>query len=278
MKKFLLHAKILASLLGLALLSGCLEQPLELDTEAPAVPRGVASTTGDRQVVISWYPNAEYDLSGYDVYRSNTQNSGYFRIGTTRNTSFVDRDVTNGRTYYYAVTAFDNASNESELSYDLVFDTPRPAGYGIRLFDFRAIPQTSSYSFGNYRVQDYRASTSDVFFEYHATSGGLFIDIANKDTDIQDFGYTDSLDDIDYAPEKGWSPLGYVEAIVGHSYIVWTADNHYAKIRITAVSSSFVEFDWAYQVSEGNPELKQHLETPEKTQLLQRIGMSLATR
>lgn len=275
MKKFSLHAKVLASLFSLAWLSGCIEQSLESDTEAPAVPRGVVSTTGDQQVVISWYPNAEYDLAGYDVYRSNTERGSYFRIGTTRSTSFVDREVTNGRTYYYAVAAYDNASNASELSYDLVFDTPRPAGYGSRLFDFRAIPQTSAYSFGNYRVQDYRASTSDVFFEYHATSGGLFIDVANQDTDIQDFGYTDSLDDIDYAPEKGWSPLGYVEAIVGHSYIVWTADNHYAKIRITAVSASFVEFDWAYQVSEGNPELKPHLETPEKTALLQRLGMGL---
>ena len=40
MKKILLHTQIVASLFGLALLSGCLEQPVESDTETPAVPRG----------------------------------------------------------------------------------------------------------------------------------------------------------------------------------------------------------------------------------------------
>jgi hypothetical protein len=264
--------KIYFSLLGFVMLAGCLEQSVESDTVAPAVPRGVFSTTGDHQVVISWYPNAEYDLAGYAVYRGNAERGDYFQIGTTGSASFVDRNVTNGRTYYYAVAAYDNAGNESDLSYDLVFDTPRPAGYGVRLFDFRALPQTSGYSFGNYRVQDYRASTSDIFFEYHAPSRGLFIDVANADTDIQDFGYTESLDDVDYAPDKGWSPLGYAECIVGHSYIIWTADDHYAKIRVTAVSPSFVEFDWAYQIAEGNPELRPHLQTPEKMALLQRIG------
>ena len=273
MKKIWFNIKVLASLLSLGLLTGCLEQTLESDSEAPAVPRGVTSTTGDRQVVISWYPNAEYDLSGYHVYRGNAERGDYFLIGTTRSTSFVDRDVINGRTYYYAVAAYDHSGNESELSYDLVHDTPRPAGYGVRLFDYRSMPQTSGYSFGNYRVQDYRAGTSDIFFEYHAQSSGLFIDVANKDTDIQDFGYTGSLDDIDYAPDKGWSPLGYAECIAGHAYVIWTTDNHYAKIRVTAVNPTFVEFDWAYQIAEGNPELRVHPETPEKTALLHRVGV-----
>jgi len=275
MKKNAFNSSALVGLFGLGLLTGCLEQPLESDAEPPAVPRGVVSMTGDRQVVISWYPNAERDLSGYQVYRGNSERGNYFLLGTTRSTSLVDREVTNGRTYYYAVAAYDDYGNESELSYDLVFDTPRPAGYGVRLFDFVSIPQSSGYNFAGYRVQDYRTSSSDIFFEYHAASGGLFIDVANQDTDIQDFGYTESLDDIDYAPEEGWSPLGYVECIAGHSYVIWTADNHYAKIRITAVNPNFVEFDWAYQVAEGNPELRPHRDTPEKIALLNRIGVGL---
>jgi hypothetical protein len=209
--------KIWFSLISLTMLTGCLEQTVESDTEAPAVPRGVGSTTGDHEVLISWYPNAEYDLSGYHVYRGLAERGDYFRIGTTRSNSFVDQEVINGRTYYYAVAAYDGYGNESELSYDLVHDTPRPAGYGVRLFDFKSIPHASGYSFGDYRVQDYRATTSDIFFEYHAQSRGLFIDVANQDTDIQDFGYTDSLDEVNYAPEHGWSPLGYVECIAGHS-------------------------------------------------------------
>jgi hypothetical protein len=234
--------------------------------------RGVSSLTGDRQVVVSWYPNGERDLAGYHVYRGNSERGNYFHTATTQNTSFIDRDVSNGRTYYYAVAAYDFAGNESDLSYDLVFDTPRPAGYGVRLFDFAYIPPSSGYSFSDFKVQDSRAGSTDIFFEYHATSGGLFMNVANQNTDIQDYGYTDSLDDVDYAPEKGWSPLGYAECIAGHTYVIWTADDHYAKIRVTAVNPNFVEFDWAYQTAEGNPELKVHLSTPEKTALLQRFG------
>lgn len=264
--------KIWLSLLGMGLLLGCNEQIFESDTEPPAVPRGVASLTGDRQVVISWYPNGERDLAGYHVYRGLSERGSYFRIATPRGTTLNDRDVVNGRTYYYAVSAYDFAGNESDLSYDLVFDTPRPEGHGVRLFDFNSSPQFAGYDFSDYRVQDFRSRDTDIFFEYHAPSGGTFINVASVDTDIQDFGYTESLDDVDYAPEQGWSPLGYVECIAGHSYVIWTADNHFAKIRVVAVNPGFVEFDWAYQIAEGNPELLVHLETPEKVALVRRHG------
>jgi hypothetical protein len=258
--------------LGMGLLLGCTEQPYEADTEPPAVPRGVASVTGDRQVILSWYPNSDRDLSGYHVYRGFSERGDYFRIATIRATTFVDRDVSNGQTYYYAVSAYDFDGNESDLSYDLVFDTPRPEGVGVRLFDFNAAAQFAGYDFSEYRVQDYSIPTTDVFFEYHSPSGGMFINVANVDTDIQDMGFTESLDDIGYAPEQGWSPLGYVECIAGHSYVIWTSDNHFAKIRVVAVSPSFVEFDWAYQLAEGNPELIVHPQTPEKIALMHRVA------
>jgi hypothetical protein len=47
-----------------------------------------------------------------------------------------------------------------------------------------------------------------------------------------------------------------VEAIVGHCYIVWTHDNHFAKFRITSLDAQRVQFDWAYQVDPGNRELR----------------------
>ncbi len=37
------------------------------DTTPPAVPRGVTSVTGDRQVTILWFENTEPDLAGYGV-------------------------------------------------------------------------------------------------------------------------------------------------------------------------------------------------------------------
>ncbi|MEO0156993.1 MAG: hypothetical protein ABIL07_07755, partial [candidate division WOR-3 bacterium] len=68
-------------------------------------------------------------------------------------------------------------------------------------------------------------------------------------------GYTASFDEIGYAPDDGWSPTGIVEAIVGHTYVIWTWDNHFAKIRVASLKPGYVIFDWAYQVDPGNPEL-----------------------
>jgi fibronectin type 3 domain-containing protein len=112
---------LVVSLLFVAVM-GCTYRFVEVDTEPPAVPRGVISITGDQKVTIAWYPNHESDLSGYNLYRSMSENSGYFIIATTNQPQYVDFDVVNGQTYYYAVTAFDFPGNESELSYDLVRD------------------------------------------------------------------------------------------------------------------------------------------------------------
>lgn len=262
--------KLALAAIWLSLL-GCYDEVVyQPDVEPPAVPRGVQSITGDDEVILSWYPNAENDLAGYRVYRGYSESGDYYRIATTSAVSFVDRDVTNGRTYYYAVSAYDANDNESDLSYDLVFDTPRPQGRGVRLLDFNVVPAAAGYDFHTFRTQHFQAATADIYFEYHAASGGQFINVANTLTDIQDMGFTESFDDVGYAPQDGWSPLGYVECIAGHTYIVWTDDDHYSKIRVVAANQQFVEFDWAYQIAAGNRELKMHPITPEKIALIER--------
>jgi hypothetical protein len=77
-----------------------------------------------------------------------------------------------------------------------------------------------------------------------------------QDTDIQDMGYTNTLHDIGLAPTAGFSPSKTVEAIPGHTYVIWTWDNHYAKVRVKEVTPMRVTFDWAYQVAPASPELK----------------------
>ena len=69
-------------------------------------------------------------------------------------------------------------------------------------------------------------------------------------------GYTGSLDELGIAPPAGWSPTKDVLLIAGHTYIVKTWDDHYAKIRVLALSPAKMEFDWAYQLQEGNRYLK----------------------
>jgi hypothetical protein len=80
--------------------------------------------------------------------------------------------------------------------------------------------------------------------------------VANVDTDIQDMGYTADLDEIGYATDQGYSELGWCEVILHHTYLIWTDDNHFAKVRVTSIAADQIFFDWAYQVDPGNMELK----------------------
>jgi len=226
----------------------------KVDTTPPAPPRGLYSVTGDRMVTLYWLPNTEDDLAGYRVYR-NFEPYGYYEfIAETPVEYFVDDNVINGVTYYYAVSAFDEDNNESELSYELVFDTPRPEGFNVVLLDYERYPEDAGYDFSDEKIRPFDHPLTDIYY-YYDDASYLHYMITGEGTDIQDFGYTESLDEINYAPIEGWAPSGVVELILYHSYIVWTWDNHFAKFRITDAGDGWVRFDWAYQIDEGNREL-----------------------
>jgi len=227
------------------------------DTTPPTVPRGVSSVTGDHEVTVLWFESSEPDLAGYGVYRSNSADGAYTRIAEiTGKGEYVDRNVMNGVTYYYAVDAFDDAGNESELSPEDVFDTPRPAGYDVLLYARSSQPSLAGFDFSRGRRVAAGDPDADIEISYDVSDNALFVDAANVDVDIQDFGYAKDLDALDWAPDNGWSKVGWCELIAGHAYAVWTADDHYAKFRVTSKNGMSVLVDWAYQVAVGNPELK----------------------
>jgi hypothetical protein len=242
-------------LLGLVgFITGCCSC-LGPDREPPAMPRGVFSVTGDEKVTLYWTSNTERDLEGYCVYRSQTP-YGYFElIATTVSAYYVDYDVINGETYYYAVSAVDRHGNESDLSEDMVFDTPRPEGRAVVLWDSEDRPYEAGFDFSEVMVQDDSLPSTDVYLDYDEGDDLHFMVTANAYTDIQDFGTIDDLDEINWAPGEGWSNIGAVELILHHGYIVWTCDDHFAKFWVTGLGLSWVRFDWAYQVDPGNPEL-----------------------
>lgn len=233
-------------------LAGCENQTGYIDVIPPAPPQGITTVTGDQNVELHWVPNTEPDLAGYNVYVSDRYAGRYDAVGTSRIPEFAHFGVANGVTYYYAVTAFDLDGNESELSHDVVYDTPRPEGHGVVLRDYRLYPTQSGYDFSTYSVGPYDDYFTDVFFEYSV--GVAFMNVW-EDTDIQDMGYTRSFDEITAAPIEGWLPSKYAQLVEGHTYVVWTWDNHYAKFRVTSLSPTRLVFDWAYQVAVGNPEL-----------------------
>ncbi len=251
--------KYLQILFLLGFLVGCGNSVEPIDNTPPAPPTNVQVTAYDNEVDISWNRSLAGDFSHYNVYVNNSYQGDYLRIASVQNNFYADLDVNNGTTYYYAVTAVDVHGNESELSYDLAYAIPRPEGFNEIVFDYRNYPDASGYSFANQTVVPYSSQDADFFFENY--QGTFYIDVW-ADTDLQDVGATASIYDVTVAPTTGWVPLAqgenikYSEAIVGHTYIIWTVDNHFAKIRITNITAQRLQFDWAYQLIEGETHLK----------------------
>jgi hypothetical protein len=246
--------------LGLLPATGCIDLDddddmvmVEVDTTAPAPPSGVVSTTGDLEVRLIWNPNTEPDLDGYRVWWSPDAEGPYEMIATTSINRFVDRDVENGVTYFYAVTAVDLAGNESELSHEMVHDTPRPEGFNLVLFNYVGDSwELSGYDFSGFVRRPFDATDTDIYF---GVEEGRYSMIAgHPQTDLQDGGYA-ALDDLDWAPPRGWTNEDRVTLVEGHSYYVWTHDDHFAKFRVVALSADRVTIDWAYQIDKSNPEL-----------------------
>jgi len=254
---------VLAATVTLLLFAGgCSDETtVSVDRTPPRAPRGVFSVTGDQKVDIYWLENCESDLEGYRVYWSESEPGPYKFIASTTATHYTDIDVTNGHTYYYAVTAYDRKGNESELSHETVFDTPRPEGFDLVLYDFNGPNSAlSGYVFSTDTRQYYALDIAPATDIYYGYVGGEFVMFTwNPNpvwplTLIQDAGYR-PLVELDYAPNAGWSESGWVTLTLGHSYYVLTRDNHFAKFYVKNVGPQYVSVDWAYQTDVGNPEL-----------------------
>jgi hypothetical protein len=261
MKKLLLPLMALGILLG-----GCSERTTA-PVHPPAAPRGLFSVTGDNEVTLVWLANTEADVVGYRIYQSpcGELDCPYTRIAAipapagAEYVQYVVTGLTNGETRFFAVAAVNRAGAEGELTYDNVFDTPRPAGTGLVLNNFLVYVTNIGYDFSAFARTATIGPPTDMFYGYYEDTTGFIhqqIFVPDVSTDIQDAGYVSSLDAVDFAPESGWSPSGTVEAVAGHAYVVWTRDNHYAKFRVTAVGPTQVTLDWAYQLDPGNRELK----------------------
>ncbi len=223
------------------------------DYTPPSPPTGLVTQTGDNFIELFWDENFESDLAGYNIFVSSSYDGRYELIGSTRGAYFLDDGARNGFTYYYGVTAFDFEGNESDLSRDVAYDVPRPEGYNVVLNDYRQQPWSAGYDFSDYSVVPYSNTLADMYFENF--SGDLYMNVRD-DTDIQDMGPTNSLLEITIAPDSSWSATHDVRLYAGHTYVVWTWDDHYAKFRVTNISPGRVVFDWAYQLQQSNPMLK----------------------
>jgi hypothetical protein len=252
MKKIIL----ITSLFTLSLIiAGCNPEPTYYyDDIPPSPPKNVEVYNGDNRVDITWAHNRESDIAGYNVYYAYSYDGKYTLIGSTSDNYFIDYDASNGVTYYYGIAAYDYSGNESALSPDVIYSTPRPEGFNQSIFDYLRFPYNGGYSFTTYSAVPYDDLEADFFFEYY--DGVHYLNVWD-DTDIRDMGSTRDIYDILYAPTSGWAPDKYEIVVPGHTYVIWTWDNHFAKIRVSSVTRERVVFDWAFQLVKGERQLKE---------------------
>ncbi len=263
---------VLAAILiaSFAFISSCDQEeqivylPRECPACSPSAPRGVYAVNLDGYVLICWYPNPEDDIVGYDIWKNDELYGTYDYIGTVYAEDpdpyeycFEYGDPTYGDQFYYAVSAYDQDDNLSELSYEEVSATPRPEGF-LRLYDAAADSDACGYDFSSQSniAQDCSLPSTDI--EFDTTIAVNFFRVEMPRVMIQDYGYTYSFDDINLAPELGWSSAGSAEVIESHCYILRLGESegvHYVKLWVHTVADGYADFWWAYQTDPGNRDL-----------------------
>lgn len=243
------------------------------ESPAPQPPQGVTSVTGDDAVYLFWFGPYDHDLDEFIVYRSDVADAGYNEIGRVDAEDnpnlnliiykYIDLTAANGDSWYYAVATVDLDGRVSELSAEDVFDTPRPEGE-VQLADTTASPADAGYNFVFDTIVSFDSPFADIWIDQ--VGGTFYINSGlSRDSWLQDMGYTDvftdtivypdTLRDVGEAPVDGWTAFTGIELIEGHTYVIWTDDQHFAKMRVKELYANSVLFQWAYQLVRGLPEL-----------------------
>ncbi|WP_234998789.1 malectin domain-containing carbohydrate-binding protein [Demequina sp. NBRC 110057] len=167
---------------GKAELSVAWERVPDPDTTAPIAPQDAQAAAGLGGIAVTWTASTSSDVTGHHVYRGTA--AGVTAATGTRlttlplggdATSFTDATATTGTTYYYVVTAIDEAGNESEASNEasalIGLDTEAPAapaglageaGDDLVELTWDAVTATDLAGYRVYRSLETGAHTGDV--------------------------------------------------------------------------------------------------------------------
>lgn len=89
------------------------------DTRAPTAPSSLKATAGTERVSLAWTASTDnVGVAGYHVWRRLSSGTDWDRIASTSagTRAYTDAAVTAGRSYTYAVRAYDKAGNVSASS------------------------------------------------------------------------------------------------------------------------------------------------------------------
>lgn len=236
-------------------------------------PLALASVTLNGAVQLSWEPNAyESAPQAFDSYRVYSTPWGAVRgcdasawslEGTTVSDGFLARNLPNGETRCFAVSAISRDGHESMWS-NVRQDTPRYDARGVVLDASDVRRATSGFVFmtagGGSAYGAIVADTTpgaDLVVERRA-DGSLWFRAARAEARVAPYSVApiSELTSIDQAPAAGYADAA--RAIAGHGYVVRVqyADGvRFAGIRVVHVASDYVLFDFAFQSRTGSGEL-----------------------
>lgn len=232
-------------------------------------PQSLGSTTLNRGVQLAWSSNA-YDAApqNFDFYRvySTSWASGagcdatrWALEGTTVSEEFIARNLPNGVTRCFAVSAISRDGHESVWS-NIRQDTPRYDAKAILLdaADARRASSGLIISAGG----TYATVTSDtavgVDLVLERRDGVLWFRAARSETRIVQYGASpvSELTAIDRAPTAGYADAARVLAGFGYvARVQYTDGTRYAALRVIHAGADYILFDFAFQPLAGSTEL-----------------------
>jgi hypothetical protein len=140
-----------------------------LDLSVPAAPAGVEAAGKSSSIALTWTKNAETDLAGYHVYRSEGESGPFDRLNgelLDKSALYTDEWLPPLTRRYYRVTAMDLSGNESAPSPVATASTSPPPVPGWPILTDMAVSSTGP------KIVDF---DGDQEMEVTVGSGNLFV-------------------------------------------------------------------------------------------------------
>jgi hypothetical protein len=233
-------------------------------------PLGITSVTLNGAVQLQWDQNAvEADPDMFDFYRvystswstaRGCESTEWALEGSTVSDGFLSRNLSNGVTRCFAVSAISRDGHESLWS-DVRQDTPRHDARSVvvDVSDVRAATSgfrfISGSTFG--AIVSDTSSVADLVLE-RRVDGALWFRAPRAESRVTTYGVApvSELTSIDRAPATGYADAARVLAGFGYVFRLQYPDGvRHAAVRVLHVANDHIIFDYSVQSQIGSVEL-----------------------
>jgi len=105
---------------------------VDIDGLPPKAVKDIIAESLDNKIKLSWAPNPEDDLAGYEIWTSSTPLSGYSLLAKSEKYEAVIEDLSNFTRIYVQIRAVDKAANIGDFSKHIeAVPLPEPGLYNL---------------------------------------------------------------------------------------------------------------------------------------------------